>query len=358
MRTVLINLDGLSDIKYKELGNKTPLEAAKKPNLDYLARKGKTGKMYVLKGIAPESDFALFSILGYPVSKYHGRGIIEALGSNIKVNKNYVYLRGNFAKIKDNYLIEAQASPPSKKIIKKLNKIDKKIQVIPTLAHRCVVVIKKKVSTSVSSMHPGYKNIKNYTTALPRSKRLKLKKCTGNRTTCSTLNNFVEKAKKIMKNKTILLRGISNKIPKLKKLKKWAIMADTPVEYGIGKLAGMKILKKQDPIKQILKSKSNILLQLKGPDIYSHRGLPIKKKEEIERIDKLLSRIKKIKNTVICIISDHSSVCKIKAHSKQPVPVLIYGLGRGKLTKFTEKDCESGSLGTFAAKDLLRKLSK
>ena len=177
MRKILINLDGLPDIRYKELGNRTPLEAANTPTLDYLARKGKTGKMYVMKGIAPESDFALFSILGYPNSKYPGRGIIEALGSNIKTKKNNIYLRGNFAKIKNNYLIEAQANPPSKKILRKLNQIDKNIEVIPTLAHRCVVIVKKRISTAVSNMHPGYKNIKNYSTAVPRNKRLKLKLC-------------------------------------------------------------------------------------------------------------------------------------------------------------------------------------
>jgi len=354
MKVILINLDGLGDISYRELMNKTPLEAAIKPTLDYLASKGKTGLMYVLDGIAPESDFAMFSMLGYPIKKYPGRGIIEALGSNIKINPNYLYLRGNFAKIEKSYLLEAQSEPPSKEIIKKLNNINKDISIIPTVGHRCIVIIKKKVSANISNMHPGYRNIKNYSTAVPRNKRLRLKRCTGDKVTSNILNSFIKEAEKLMENKTILLRGASNKIPRLKKLKNWIILAETPVEYGIGKLTGMKAVKKTNPVKQAIETKENVYLQLKGPDIYSHKGLPRLKKQEIERIDSLLSPLKNIKNTIICITADHSSVCKIKTHSKEPVPVLIYGKGKDKVTTFSEKACKSGSLGLFQAKNLLK----
>lgn len=356
MKIILINLDGLGDIPYKELGNKTPLEAADKPTLNYLAKFGKTGLMYVLKDIAPESDFALLSMLGYPLSKYPGRGIIEALGSNIKIKKGYVYIRGNFAEIKNHYLIDAQSKPPSREILKKINRIDKNIEVIPTVGHRCVVIIKKKVSPKVSNIHPGYKNIKNYSTAIPRNKKLKLKRCTGNKITADMLNNFIKNVENIMRDKTILLRGASNKIPKLKKLKNWIILAETPVEYGIGRLTGMKAVKKTDIIKQAIEAKQNVCLQLKGPDIYSHKGLLRMKKQEIEKIDSMLSPLKNIKNTLICITADHSSVCKIKTHSKDPVPVLIYGFGRDKVTTFSEKACKSGSLGLFQTKDLMKLL--
>ncbi|MDP4012605.1 MAG: hypothetical protein Q8R00_03300 [Candidatus Nanoarchaeia archaeon] len=353
MRKILINLDGLGDISYKILNNKTPLEAAKTPNLDFLANKGKTGLMYVEKGIAPESDFALFSMFGYSSSKYPGRGIIEALGFGLKINKNYTYLRGNFAKIKNNYLIEAQTNLPSKQILKKINSINKNIQIVPTLGHRCIVIIKKKVSLNISNYHPGYKKVNNYTTAIPRSKKLKLRKVTGNKETSKLLNNFIKKSESILKNKTILMRGISNKLPKLKKVKNWSILADTPVDYGVAKLVGMKPIKKTSIIQQIKNIKSNVFLQIKGPDTYSHKGNPIKKKKEIEKIDKFLKPLKNLKNTIICITADHSSLCKTKAHSSLPVPILISGKGQDNIKSFSEKSCKRGILKKFKANKLL-----
>ena len=66
MKLIYVAIDGMGDLPIKSLGNKTPLEAAETPNMDALARNGKTGLMYtVKKGIAPESDVAVISLLGY-----------------------------------------------------------------------------------------------------------------------------------------------------------------------------------------------------------------------------------------------------------------------------------------------------
>ena len=85
MKLLYIVIDGMGDLPNKDLGNKTPLEAAKTPNLDELAKNGQTGLMYsVRKGVAPESDVAVISLLGYDPFKYStGRGIIEAVGAGI-----------------------------------------------------------------------------------------------------------------------------------------------------------------------------------------------------------------------------------------------------------------------------------
>ena len=76
----------MGDLPIKSLGNKTPLEAAQTPNMDALAKNGKIGLMYsVKKGIAPESDVAVISLLGYDPFKYStGRGVIEAAGAGLE----------------------------------------------------------------------------------------------------------------------------------------------------------------------------------------------------------------------------------------------------------------------------------
>jgi 2,3-bisphosphoglycerate-independent phosphoglycerate mutase len=83
LKLIYIVIDGLGDLPVDELGGKTPLESAETPNMDSLARIGKTGLMYTIgKGIAPESDVAVVSILGYSPFEYHvSRGALEALGA-------------------------------------------------------------------------------------------------------------------------------------------------------------------------------------------------------------------------------------------------------------------------------------
>ena len=79
LKLIYVAIDGMGDLPDKRLGNKTPLEAAETPNMDALAGGGKTGLMYsVRKGVAPESDVAVISLLGYDPFKYStGRGFNE-----------------------------------------------------------------------------------------------------------------------------------------------------------------------------------------------------------------------------------------------------------------------------------------
>ena len=99
MKLIYVAIDGMGDLPIKALGNKTPLEAAETPNMDALAAGGKTGLMYTVKqGVAPESDVAVISLLGYDPFKYStGRGVIEAAGAGLKMKDGDLALRCNFA---------------------------------------------------------------------------------------------------------------------------------------------------------------------------------------------------------------------------------------------------------------------
>ncbi|MDW0197458.1 MAG: hypothetical protein QOD16_01820, partial [Nitrososphaeraceae archaeon] len=66
LRVLFVLLDGIGDLPNPSLNGQTPLEAAKTPNIDSLARKGKMGQVIsVGKGISPQSDIAVFNMLGY-----------------------------------------------------------------------------------------------------------------------------------------------------------------------------------------------------------------------------------------------------------------------------------------------------
>src|SRR3989338_1363844 len=100
MKKILyIVLDGLGDRTCPGLENKTPLEAAATPNMDKLAQKGLCGLVHTVgENIAPESDVAVISILGYDAHKYYnGRGPLESYAEGLEVKDGDLAFRVNFA---------------------------------------------------------------------------------------------------------------------------------------------------------------------------------------------------------------------------------------------------------------------
>jgi len=103
-KLLYVAIDGMGDLPLKILGGKTPLEAAETTNMDAIAQNGKTGLMYSVKqGVAPESDVAVISLLGYDPFKYStGRGVIEAAGVGLNMKDGDLALRCNYATLGEN----------------------------------------------------------------------------------------------------------------------------------------------------------------------------------------------------------------------------------------------------------------
>ena len=340
MKLILIILDGLSDIPPS-----TSLQKAKIPNLNFLAKNSQTGLLYPIKNIAPESGASQFVLLAQPLSKYPGRGILEALAVT-KIKPNHTYARINFATFKNQKLLNIRSPILSKTLTKKINSLNQKIKIIPTIEYRGILQIKGKYN--INNTHPGYKKFKNYSKAIPSTNK-------KTKTNLPFLNKFIKQFEKITK-KTILIRGSSYSLPKLKPLKNFSLIAQTPVEIGLAKLLKMKILKPKNIIQQAISSKNNIYIQLKGPDTYGHLGNKTLKIKAIEKIDKSLKPLTKLKNTIICITSDHATPYQLKRHSSHPVPILIYnGKQKDSISKFTEQACKNGSL-KLEGKNLLKLL--
>ena len=95
--------DGMSDYPLPELNNHTPLEVAKKPNMDKLAEKGRSGlTINAPKDLPVGSDVANMSIFGYDPHKYYtGRGPIEAANQGIETVDGDVVFRCNLITEKD-----------------------------------------------------------------------------------------------------------------------------------------------------------------------------------------------------------------------------------------------------------------
>jgi len=381
MNTLLVILDGVGDRPNKALKGKTPLEAAKKPNLNWLCENGKTGIMYPIgKGIAPESDEAALALLGYDPFKYHrGRGPLEALGYGVKFKPGELVLRCNFMKVRNGWVRDFQFKPKESEVknyVKKLNKIKiegVKLRFVKTLGHRAVLILSDSLSDKVSNTHPGYRIVKNYvSSALPRRGSLKLRKCRPlentpeAKKTAKVINEFVKKSNEVLgKDLFVVTRGAGMSLPKLeKKYKNWVMIADSPVEKAIGMLTGMKVVKKPENLEKLVKlvkkfvKRKSVYVQIKGPDSWAHKNKPLKKKKSIEEIDRaFFSEIKDLEARM-CVTADHSTPCEIRAHSSNPVPVVVYypGIKGDEVKEFSEKACKKGSLGVFVGKELMKKI--
>jgi 2,3-bisphosphoglycerate-independent phosphoglycerate mutase len=408
-KLIYIVIDGLGDLPVEEFSGYTPLEFAKTPNLDYLAITGKLGLMYTVgKGIAPESDVAVISILGYDPYEYHaGRGPLEAFGAGLDMIDGNIAVRCNFATLDNKKrivdrragrnLTTEEASILARAINREvtLDSHPAKFEFKNTLGHRGALVIKSskgRLSGKVSNTDPAYERVNGLGVAKNKVE-MKLKKCDpldetkSAKISAELINEFTEKSHQVldkhtvnknraskgkMKANVILTRDAGDELPKLFNLgsyykKSFACLVDMPVEKGIAILAGMQPIYLPPPSKsvkndsilrvkrllKILTSFDCFYIHIKGPDEPGHDGNFKRKARIIEGIDKfffgkLLENID-LKKTLICVTADHSTPCSLKAHSDDPVPLLISGSGiePDGIEGFTEKKCQKGSIGVL-----------
>ena len=403
IKIIYVLLDGVGDLPHPDIDNKTPLEAAQTPNLDKLAKNGKMG--YVIsvgKGIAPESDIAVFNMLGYKFqhSDYVGRGVLEAIGTGIDFKDGDLALRGNFATLDENDIIidrragrhieRDDAIGVSKELENKLkvSNLLSDVVVAPTIGHRVVVRIRDEqtLSANISNTDPAYSRINGMGVAKAVGDFLKIERCLplddsdSASLTARLVNEFSEQTLKILKesqvnenranqNKkllnSILLRDAGNKYPKVEPINEkysmnFSCIVDMPVEVGISNVLKMHAFsaggltdyeKKAQVAAKAMETENAIYVHLKGPDEFGHDGDAIGKMKNIEEIDQrffgtLLENINTEK-IVVMISADHSTPCINKGHSDHPVPLLISGnkIKNDNSQRFTESDGKKGEIG-------------
>ena len=405
MKKILVILDGVADRPCKELRGVTPLEAAYTPNLDHMARQGKLGYMYpIKKGFVPESDNAITSLLGYSPF-LAARGAFEALGAGVKFESGDLVLRANFAtitnmeekKVEDRRagrtLIAKEAAILAKTINKRV-KLPYKFIFKPTVDHRGVLIIKGGFSDNITNTDPSYRKKGTFEIYDKLQYSRPLDDDETSKLSSNIVNSFVEQSFSLLQShpinkrrkqlgllpaNIIITRDASIELPALKKPEgRWAALAYMPLEIGIAKLLKMDVfsfpcapktpdvysnlfLRLQKAIniaKKIIKLKyDHFYIHFKETDVPGHDGLPTQKKKMIELIDDFFSVLRKEK-AIAAITADHSTPCSLKAHSADPVPLLLYGKEKDKSKRFTEKEAKKGSIGKIYGKDVLNLLKE
>ena len=409
---IYVLLDGVGDLPHPDLAGKTPLEAATTRNMDVLAKNGSMGQVIsVGKGIAPESDIAVFNMLGYKFqhSDYAGRGVIEATGIGIDFKDGDLALRGNFATLdNEGKIIDRRAGRKieredaeeiSKEIEKKIrfSNPNASVVVAPTVGHRVIVRLRdsKPLSSEISNTDPAYARVDGMGIAKAVSDFMKIEKCipleqTENAIDAANLvNEFTEQSLEIMKksdvnkhrsqkNKkllnSILLRDAGNKYPNVKPINdlhsmNFSCIVDMPVEVGISNILKMKTFNaggltdyegKASVAAQAMETENAIYVHLKGPDDFGHDGDAIGKMKNIEEIDKrffgtLLDHID-VSKIAVMISADHSTPCIYKGHSDDPVPLLISGdmIANDDTQRFTEAEAKKGAIGLIEGAQVVK----
>jgi len=413
IKLVYVLLDGVGDLPHPDIQNMTPLQAAETPNMDRLAKNGKMGEVIsVGKGIAPESDIAVFNMLGYKFhhANYAGRGVIEAIGTGIDFKDGDLALRGNFATLDEKDVIidrragrhieREDALAVSKEIENELKFSNpfSSVVVAPTIGHRVIVRIRDEhpLSPNITNTDPAYSRVDGMGIAKAVGDFLKIERCLPldetdvSKLSADLINEFTEKSLQILKDSvtnkqrktqgkkllnSILLRDAGNKYPKVEKINdkfsmRFSCIVDMPVEIGISNVLEMKAYnaggltdyeEKAKVAAKAMETENAIYVHLKGPDEFGHDGDAIGKMNNIAEIDKrffgtLLENIDSSK-VYVMISADHSTPCINKGHSDDPVPVLISGdsISNDGSERFTEEFAKKGEIGLLEGAQVVTK---
>ena len=373
-KIVLLILDGLGGLPIFP-GGMTELETARTPNLDRLAAEGSLGgSIPVRMGITPGSGPAHLALFGYDPIRYDiGRGVLEAVGVGVEVNKGDVAARGNFCTLDENGLItdrragristEAAASAIAKLQSIRLEGVSLEIKQVRE--YRFAVVMRgESLDPSLNDTDP------QVTGKAPL--RVEAETVAAERT-AQLFNAFVERAHFLLADEPqangITLRGFSTEPGLPNYLESYglkaACVAVYPMYKGVSKLVGMDVIgfSGESPSDEFTAAArvwadyDFFFIHIKKTDSMGEDGNFDGKVAVIEAVDAALPELMKLSPDVLIVTGDHSTPAKLRYHSWHPVPFLLWAPAthlQDTQTTFGERACAQGGLGTFLAQEAMK----
>ncbi|MDY6910960.1 MAG: cofactor-independent phosphoglycerate mutase [Chloroflexota bacterium] len=359
MKYLILITDGAAGWPLEERGSKTCLELARKPNLDAMAREGRVGlARTVPEGMEPSSACACMSIMGYdPRIYFSGRGPIEAKSLGIQLEDGEVAFRCNTVAIRDETMWSFSSGhitdAESQALIQTLNEElgNDRVHFYLGVGYRHICTIKHGEDCLEAVCTPPH-DITDQPIAgsLPHGPGSQL------------LLDLMERSKPIMENHPVnALRKSQEKIPASMIWLFWggkrvpdfppfnerfglnaAMTSGVGLLEGLAELTGMKVLKipgvtdnidndyaaQGEGALRALEDNDAIFVHIEAPDESGHEGLIEEKIKSIEKIDsQIVSRLRAWKNNElrVLIMPDHPTPIKIKTHTSEPVPFLLWG---------------------------------
>ncbi|MEM0445496.1 MAG: 2,3-bisphosphoglycerate-independent phosphoglycerate mutase [Nitrososphaerota archaeon] len=394
MKILFLLLDGVGDRPSKVLNGLTPLQAARIPFINGLARAGMNGVIDpVAPGVPVGSDTGHLSILGYDPYKYYpGRGPFEAIGAGVRLRAGDVAFRCNFASVDDNdVVVDRRAgrigSQEAGQLVESLSEVKEidgvEVMIKHTVEHRSVLVLRGEVSDRVSDIDPHKDN-------LPVAWARPLDESREAKRTAEVLNKLLKRYREILESHPVNLRrrgqglAVANmvlprgagRMPNLPSLDskyhlKAAVIAGAALYKGVCNTVGMEIVEapgatgtlstdlnsKFKTAFDALRSYDFIFLHIKGTDTAAHDKDPLTKAQFLEKIDTAFSDNfdPPSEEFIVCITGDHTTSSLTGEHRGDPVPVLIsgYGVRVDHVSRFNEVDSAQGAMGRLRGTDLM-----
>ncbi len=398
-KCILILLDGIGDRAYRQLGNKTPLQAAKTPVLDELAAKGSNGMYHAaLQGQALPSENAHFLMFGYDMSDFPGRGALEALGAGIDPGPEDVAVLSHFVSLReaDGYLFLEKGKPaiPEDEISQVISAMAKyetggvRVRFIHTGGIYGVIILSGNVSPYITDSDPF----------LDQRPLIKIEPWaeyiddTATLNTAAALKDYLTWAYYRLLDHPVNLSRISRgQVPingldtqragQLKTVMHFEqcyglhglSISSGIVYWGLSRYVGMdfrKVTDSGDPgvdiaerlelARKALDNYDFIHVHTKTPDKAAHTKDPLAKKAVIEALDmgmgKAIRPLMDDPEIFIVVTADHSTPSSGPLiHSGESVPMTFFGRGvrLDEVYRFDEVSAAAGALGSVRGKELM-----
>lgn len=362
MKYIVMLGDGMADYPIEELGGRTPLEAAKKPNIDRLARGGELGMVKTVpEGLKPGSDVANLSAMGYnPLQCYTGRSPLEAVSIGIQMEDTDVAFRCNLVTLSDepeyadktmvDYSSGEITTAEAQELIKAVDEAFRTEEILfyPGISYRhCMIWHGGPVGLDLTPPHDI--SDRKVTAYLP-----------GNPVILDLMKRSYEVLKDHPVNKERKARGLNpaNSIwlwgegtkPGVSRFEetygvKGSVISAVDLIKGIGICAGMNVIevegatgnidtnfkgKGEAALQTLLEGQDLVYIHVEAPDECGHHGDLAGKIRAIELIDEeivgpLLKGLEAAgEEYSILVMPDHPTPIAIKTHISNPIPYLLY----------------------------------
>jgi len=401
--TLLLIIDGLPDRPVRELGNRTPMQAATTPVLDRLASEGQCGLADpVSPGVVPDTAAGSLALFGQSPLALK-RGPVEALGAGLTLSANDVALRGNFATIDDSgRVVDRRAGRIRDEAAELAQAIDRlplpkhvasDVEVLVKVGteHRLAVVLRGDgLSADIEGSDPGEGTLPSEPQA-PRPKDPHNERAIY---TAQVLAMFETAAREVLgvhplnelrrqqglpPANAILTRG-AGRIHRLIPLEeaglplRLACIGGDRTVLGIASWLGAQVISgdsmtanldtdlaaKFEAATEALRRNDLVIVHVKGADIAAHDRRPDLKVEFLEKVDTALGHLIEGNHgdLRIAVASDHATLSESGQHAADPLPVLIWGKGvcADDVERFDEQSAAGGTLERFPLQLLLSRL--
>ena len=400
MKYIVVLGDGMADYPVDELSGKTPLECAKKPNIDYMAAHGEVGLVKnVPKTLSPGSDVANLAAMGYdPLKYYSGRSPLEAVSVGVNMKDTDIIFRCNLVTVTDEEKYEDKTitdhsadeitTEEARELIKAVNDAfaNEKFSFYPGVSYRHIMVWDKgPLDFTLTPPHDILeRNVKDY---MPKGEGseyiydMMVK-------SYDILNNHpinLDRAKRGLKKANSIWIWGEGKKPLLSDFKEkyglsGAVISAVDLIKGIGMCANLEIIevegatgnihtnfdgKAKAALDALERGIDYIYIHMEAPDECGHRHEVENKVRSIEIIDEKVVGFLREKlsqkgiDYKMLILPDHPTPLKLRTHTRDAVPYIIYDSTKeieSKFNTYTEAEAKKSDILIEEGHNLINRL--